>query len=168
MRSITLASLCLIGLASCGQTPEGKAAASNQAAGDQAGSAGATSVTVGSLSAKRSNSPEDQRIECVSTTAAGNTTRHFFVIYAGGVKSYSAFRNYARDLCDPGQADCAIGWQGDKIGSYSKNGNGVINQLLVDLDSMTMERAVTTASRGVEISQASCTASPLPEGIVID
>ncbi|WP_143738137.1 hypothetical protein [Erythrobacter donghaensis] len=162
MRSITLAGLCVMALASCGQTQQGEPATSAPSGG------GAISVTTTSLSPTRSNPPEDQYIECVSKTAAGNTTRHFFIIYAGGLKSYSSFRNYARDLCDPGQPDCAMGWQGDKIGSYSRNGNGVVNQLLVDLDSMTMERAVTTATRGVEISQAICTASPLPEGIVID
>ncbi len=163
MRSITLTGLCVLSLASCGQAPESKAAASNQA-----GSAGATSVSVESLSATRSNPPEDQYIECVNAKPNGTIIRHFFIVYGGALKGYSSFKNYARDQCDPGQPDCAMGWQGDKIGSYSRNGNGVINQLLVDLDSMTMERAVTTAARGVEISQASCTASPLPEGIIID
>jgi hypothetical protein len=168
MRAITLTGLCVLSLAACGQAPESKAAASNQATGNQAGSAGATLVTVESLSATRSNPPEDQYIECVNAKPNGTTIRHFFIIYGGALKGYSSFKNYARDQCDPGQPDCAMGWQGDKIGSYSKNRNGVINQLLVDLDSMTMERAVTTASSGVEITQASCTASPLPEGIVID
>lgn len=163
MRSITLAGLSVMALASCGQTPQGE-----PATGEPSGEAGAVSVTTASLSPTRSNPPADQRIECVSTTAAGNTTRHFFVIFRGGVKSYSSFRNYARDLCDPGQPDCAEGWQGDRIGSYSRNGNGVLNQLLVDLDSMTMERAMTPASGKIEITQATCTATPLPEGIIID
>jgi hypothetical protein len=163
MRSTSLIGLCVLALASCGQAPEGMAEDSARNDKD-----GALAVTTDSLTATRSNPPADQYIECVNAQPRGTTTRHFFIVYGGALKSYSSFRNYARDLCDPGQPDCAMGWQGDKIGSYSKNGNGVINQLLVDLDSMTMERAVTTASRGVEISQASCTASPLPEGIIID
>lgn len=153
---IALGFVCLT---ACGQTTPGNA--------EQA-PAGARAISVSSLASSRDAPVEDQFIECKNEKPNGITLRHFFIITNGAVKSYSQMQNYARDLCDAGQPDCGLGWQGDKIGYYFKNSNGALNQLLVDLDSMTLERALTTKASGIEISQFVCTSSPFPEGITID
>lgn len=163
MRSLTLAGLCVLGLVSCAQSPEG-----NAAQPDQNENAAALAVTVESLSLTSANTLDDQLIECVHEKQNGITIRQFFVVYEGALKGYSSFQNYARNFCDPGQPDCAMGWLGNKIGTYSRNSNGVVNQLLLDVEALTMERAMTPSQGEVEITQSSCTSSPLPDGIVID
>lgn len=158
--------LCVV---ACSQAPQADAAAQEQASEeiDSAG-AGAQSVTIDSIEVVRADPVEEQLVTCSHTNANGNKITNFFVLTEGVAKSYSSFQNYARNLCDPGQPDCAQGWIGDKIGSYSVNQSGIRNQFLVDLEAMTMERAMTRADGSVELSQYQCTSEPLPDGITIE
>lgn len=125
-------------------------------------------ISAATISPSRSAPVDDQLVECVSETANGNVTRQFFLTKDGAVKSYSQMQNFARDMCDPGQPDCALGWQGEKIGLYFKNSNGALNQMLLDLDTMTLERQVTTARNGAVLTTMSCTAGPFPSGVTIE
>lgn len=145
--------------AACSQASDGAAA---QSAG------GAQAVTIEAIEPVRANPIDEQLLTCSHTTEIGAKITNYFVLTQGAAKSYSQFQNYARNLCDPGQPDCAQGWIGDDIASYSVNQNGVRNQFLVDLEAMTMERAVTKRDGTVEVSQYQCTSEALPEGIRIE
>ena len=151
-------------------------AACSQAAGDAAArssdeaeaQSGAQAVTIAAIEPLREQPVDEQLVTCSHTSETGTKITNFFVLTNGAAKSYSQFQNYARDLCDPGQPDCAQGWIGEDIASYSVNQNGVRNQFLVDLDAMTMERAMTRADGSVELTQYQCTSEALPDGIVIE
>lgn len=145
-------------------------AACSQGSGEASaqGSMSAADVTIEAITAQHAEPIDEQLITCSHTAESGNKSTNFFVITDGMAKSYSSFQNYARNLCDPGQPDCAQGWIGDDIASYSVNGRGYRNQFLVDLDAMTMERALTGADGSVEVSQYQCTSEALPEGIRIE
>lgn len=145
--------------AACSQASDGAAA---QSAG------GAQAVTIEAIEPVRANPIDEQLVTCSNTADNGIKITNYFVLTGGAAKSYSQFQNYARNLCDPGQPDCAQGWIGDDIASYSVNQNGVRNQFLVDLETMTMERALTTRDGTVEVSQYQCTSEALPEGIRIE
>lgn len=162
----TALALAIVG---CSQVPEASATASSDSAQDTASrAAGAQSVTIDAIAAIRAEPIEEQLITCSHTNGMGNKLTNFFVLTDGRAKSYSSFRNFARDLCDPGQPQCAQGWMGDKIASYSVNGNGFRNQYLVDVDALTMERAFTRTDGSVEVTQYQCTSEALPEGITIE
>lgn len=125
----------------------------------------ALAVTMESLSDTRSAPVEDQLIICKHTSESGITTSWQALLKNGAVLSYSQMQNFARPMCDPGQPDCAMGWQGEKVGSFFRTHSGALNQHLLNLDTMTLERALTTEREGVEITQYTCTSSPFPEGI---
>jgi hypothetical protein len=124
----------------------------------------AAAVMVASLADSRTAAVEDQLIECVEEKGS-ITLRQFFVIRDGGVLSYSQMQNAARPMCEEGQPDCGLGWQGEDIGLYFRTASGALNQMRVDLDSMTMTKRLTTDSRGTEDSTASCTSAPIPADI---
>ena len=132
------------------------------------GAMSAADVTIEAIEPVRAVPIDEQLITCSHTSENGNTSTNFFVLTEGMAKSYSSFQNFARNLCDPGQPDCAQGWIGDNIASYSVNRRGYRNQHLVDLDTMTMERALTDADGTVETSQYQCTSEALPVGIRIE
>lgn len=160
-------------LASCSQAPAADAAdAAADAAADISAAAspasGPASVTVEGISATRSAPIDDQFIECTSKTKNGNTTRQFFLITDGSVKSYSQMRNFARNMCDPGQPDCALGWQGDKIALYFKTNSGAVNQMLLDVETLAAENQLTTAKDGATLSALTCSSGPFPDGVVIE
>lgn len=155
----------LIAVAACSQVPDGASAQSSD--GGQAVS-GAQGVTIEAIEPVRAQPVDEQLVTCTHTAANGNKFTNFFVLVEGAAKSYSQFQNFARNLCDAGQPDCAQGWIGNDIASYSVNRNGVRNQYLLDLDALTMERALTTRDGTVEVSQYQCTTGDLPEGIVIE
>lgn len=162
----TALALAIVG---CSQVPEAAATASSDSAQDTASTAaGAQSVTIDAIAAIRAEPIEEQLITCSHTNERGNKLTNFFVLTQGKAKSYSSFQNFARDLCDPGQPECAQGWIGDKIGSYSVNRNGVRNQFLVDVDTLSMERALTLDDGSIEVTQYQCTSEALPEGITIE
>lgn len=151
-----------LGLAAC--TPSGEVEDASAAAE----ATGAATVSVDTITAARKGKVADQFISCVETNANGNTLSQFFLIKDGAVKSYSQMQNLARPMCDPGQPGCALGWQGEQVGLYFETASGAVNQMLLDLDTMTMEKRLTTAARGTEESSAKCTSGPLPDGVVIE
>ena len=156
-------------LVACSQAPEAGATTNEAVAqGSTSVISEAQAITVDAVVPVRAEPIEDQLITCSATSSNGNTLKNFFVLSGGEAKSYSSFQNYARNLCEVGQPDCAQGWIGDKIASYSVNRNGVRNQLLVDVDALAMERAVTLRDGTVEVTQYQCTSEPLPDGITID
>ena len=146
------------------------AAACSQGSGEASaqGAMRAADVTIEAIEPVRAEPIDEQLVTCSHTSENGNTSTNFFVLTEGMAKSYSSFQNFARNLCDPGQPDCAQGWIGDNIASYSVNRRGYRNQHLVDLDTMTMERALTDADGTVETSQYQCTSEALPVGIRIE
>lgn len=128
----------------------------------------ALAISMESLSATRTAPVKNQLITCEHTSERGMTTTWNALIRDGAVLSYSQMQNYSRPMCDPGQPDCAMGWQGEKVGSYFRTRSGALNQHLLDLETMTLERALTTKREGLEITQYTCTSSPFPEGIQFD
>lgn len=164
-----LASLGVLALGSCAAEEAAEARDSSaQARSPVDAKSPALAITMDSLSDTRSAPVEDQLIECEHTSDTGITTTSFFLIKDGTVLSYSQMQNYARPLCEPGQPECAMGWQGEKVGSYFRTRSGALNQHLLDLDTMTLERALTTDRRGLEVTQYSCKSSGFPEGIRFD
>ena len=161
LRIPTLATVVM--LAAC----SGDAAADAQAAGDSAGdSEGPAAISVSSLSESRvgATAVENQLIECVEEKGS-TTMRQFFVIRDGAVLSYSQMQNAARAMCDPGQPDCALGWQGKDIGLYFRTASGSLNQNRVNLETMTMQRRLTSPGKDAVDSTATCTAGPIPADI---
>jgi len=134
--------------------------------GDQP--AGLEAVTVESIALGREAPVEDQFISCTEDQGNGIRTTQFFLIQNGVVKSYSQMQNLARPMCDAGQPGCALGWQGEKIGLYFETASGAVNRMLLDLETLTLEKRLSTASSGVEETSAQCTSGPFPEGVVID
>lgn len=132
------------------------------------GAAGPAGISVESISDTRSAPVDDQFITCTQTRDNGITLTQHFLIQGGAVKSYSQMQNYARPMCDAGQKDCALGWQGEEIGLYFRTNSGALNQILVDVETLTMRKRLTTSTRGVEESTAQCTSGPHPEGVRID
>ena len=151
-----------IALASCGQASGGTAAA------QEAPASPAAQLTPGNIAPTRYALVEDQFIECAETTPNGNTSRQFFLIKGGAVKSYSQMQNFARDMCDPGQPGCALGWYGEKVGLFFETGSGAVNQMLLDLETLQMEKVLTTATNGAQQSAMICERGPFPDGVVID
>ena len=129
--------------------------------------AGAAGVSVERISETAREGIEDQFISCIEDKGNGIKLSQFYLIKDGVVKSYSQMQNYARPMCDAGQEGCALGWQGEKIGLYFKTASGAVNQMLLDLDTLTMEKQLTS-SRGVDKSTSQCTTGPLPDGVKID
>ncbi|MFZ1742732.1 MAG: hypothetical protein WAT93_07750 [Pontixanthobacter sp.] len=148
-------------LAACSEVPSADASAAEEASGVSA-------VSVDSIKATRASPVDDQYIECIDAQPNGITISQFFLIKDGEVKSYSRIRNYARHMCDAGQPGCALGWKGDKVGLYSVANSGAVNRMLLDLETLKMEKQLTTASRGDEFSSVSCTSGPFPDGVVIE
>ena len=146
------------------------AAACSQGSGEASaqGAMSAADVTIAAIEPLRPEPIDEQLITCSHTAESGNKSTNFFVLTDGMAKSYSSFQNFARNLCDPGQPDCAQGWIGDDLASYSVNGRGYRNQFLVNLDTMTMERALTNRDGTVEVTQYQCTTEALPDGIRIE
>lgn len=110
----------------------------------------------------------DQLLTCVQSKDSGITLTQFFLIHEGQVKAYSRMQNRAGDMCAPGQPDCALGWQGEKIALFSKTASGAVNAMTVDVDRLAIEKTLVTASRGTERYSGTCTSEPLPEGITIE
>lgn len=164
MKHLTIIALGTLGMSAC----------ANPAQGDEAAAApvdakiGVAGLSVETITDRRSAPVEDQFISCVEQSTSGNTLSQFYLISDGEVKSYSKMQNYARPMCDPGQPGCALGWQGEQVALYFETASGAVNQTLVDLDTMTQSKRLTTTSRGVEESTAQCTSGPLPEGVTID
>lgn len=163
MRAVPIAFAALLISACTTPAEEGDKAA---AAGDEA-SKGAASVSVDSISETAKAGVEDQFISCIEQKDNGITQSQFYLIKDGVVKSYSQMQNYARPMCDAGQEGCALGWQGEQIGLYFKTASGAVNQMLLDLDTLAMQKRLTS-SRGVEESTSQCTTGPLPDGVKID
>ena len=157
LRIPTLATVVM--LAAC----SGDAAADAQAAGESEGPA---AISLSSLSESRVGAVavESQLIECVEEKGS-TTMRQFFVIRDGAVLSYSQMQNAARAMCDPGQPDCALGWQGKDIGLYFRTASGSLNQNRVNLETMTMQRRLTSPGKDAIDSTATCTAGPIPADI---
>lgn len=153
-------------LAACSEAPAPEAVAAPS--GDTDGTSDVANVSVESIAPTRAAPVNDQFIECSSQTKNGNTTRQFFLITGGAVKSYSQMQNFARNMCDLGQPDCALGWQGEKVGLYFKTNSGAVNQMLLDLDTLTMEKRLTTARNGTELSTQTCSSGPFPGGVTIE
>ena len=159
--SITLATILISACTTPAEDGDKTAAASD----DQP--AGAAGVSVQTISDTARSGVEDQFISCIEEKGNGITQSQFYLIKDGVVKSYSQMQNYARPMCDAGQEGCALGWQGEQIGLYFKTASGAVNQMLVDLDTLTMQKRLTS-SRGVEDTTAQCTTGPLPNGVRID
>ena len=157
LRIPTLATVVM--LAAC----SGDAAADAQAAGESEGPA---AISLSSLSESRVGAAavENQLIECVEEKGS-TTMRQFFVIRDGAVLSYSQMQNAARAMCDPGQPNCALGWQGKDIGLYFRTASGSLNQNRVTLETMTMQRRLTSPGKDAVDSTATCTAGPIPADI---
>lgn len=158
------AAFATLALSACTSPATGEDTAAES--GDQP--SGLEAVTVESITPGREAPAEDQFISCVEDKGNGIKTTQFFPIQNGMVKSYSQMQNRARPMCDAGQPGCALGWQGEKIGLYFETASGAVNQMLLDLETLTLQKRLTTASSGVEESAAQCTSGPFPEGVVID
>jgi hypothetical protein len=164
MKHLTTIALGALTLSACANPAQGDEAAATPA--DPA--AGVAAVSVESIAATRKAPVDDQFISCVQETANGNTYSQFYLIKDGAVKSYSKIQNYARPMCDPGQPGCALGWQGEQVALFFETASGAVNQMLIDLDTMTQSKRLTTASRGVEETTMQCTSGPYPDGVTID
>ncbi|MXO89598.1 hypothetical protein [Pontixanthobacter aquaemixtae] len=164
MYRTTALTLGLIGLASCSASGEDAQVDGNS--GDAL--SGAAAVTVESLAATRSQPVDDQFITCTEKQDNGITSTQFFLITDGAVKSYSRMQNFARDMCDPGQPGCGLGWQGEKVGLYFETASGAVNQMLLDIETLTMEKRLTSDTSGVEEFTFQCESGPFPEGVTID
>ena len=130
--------------------------------------AGAAGVAIEKISDAPREGIEDQFLSCVRERENGIRQSQFFLIKDGVVKSYSQMQNYARPMCDAGQAGCALGWQGEEIALYFETESGAVNQMLLDLDTLTMQKRLKSSTSSVEDSTAQCTTGPLPAGVTID
>lgn len=156
-RMPALATLTL--LAAC----SGNAATDAQATGDNDGP---EAISASSMTENRvgGTAVDNQLIECVEEKGS-TTMRQFFVVRDGAVLSYSQMQNAARPMCDTGQPDCALGWQGKDIGLYFRTASGSLNQNRVNLETMTMQRRLTSPGKDAIDSTAICTAGPIPADI---
>lgn len=110
----------------------------------------------------------DQLIECIVDEGPGITTTDFFVITKGTVKRYSRTMNLARDMCMPGQPDCALGWRDDKIAMDFAMPDGARHAAVIDLENRSIAKTQTSAEGDKQTLAGTCSSKAIPAGITID
>lgn len=110
----------------------------------------------------------DQLIECVVEDAPGVTTTDFFLVTNGAVKRYARSMNMARDMCIPGQPDCALGWRRGKIAMAFAMPDGTRHEAVIDLDNRSISKTQTSAEGAAKSSAGTCSSGPVPAGVTID
>ncbi|MEE4288578.1 MAG: hypothetical protein V2J14_04350 [Erythrobacter sp.] len=110
----------------------------------------------------------DQLIECTQDQGDGVSVVQLFLVSDGAVKRYARSMNMARDMCMPGQPDCALGWRGDRIAVYYRLPSGESSAATIDLQAMTIS-SMTLSAQGEETRVAgTCVSGPVPDGITIE
>lgn len=146
--------LALIGTA-------GLALAAFQAlAADTDGTAGITPTPAAAV--------DDQLIECTSQEAPGITTTDFFLVKDGKVKRYARSMNMARDMCMPGQPDCALGWREGKIAMAFAMPDGTRHAAEIDLAARTIAKTEISPDGAEQSMAGTCVSGPIPAGAAIE
>lgn len=110
----------------------------------------------------------DQLIECTTEQAPGITTTEFFLVKDGKVKRYARSMNMARDMCMPGQPDCALGWRGGKIAMAFATPDGTRHAAEIDLAARSIAKTETSPNGAAQTMAGTCSSGPIPAGAKID